>query len=181
MSPPLPTIPLSSLATSINAIPTPSNSSSTPSTKARKPPISDPRECSLKELVQYRCNAEVEGGKEGVGRKAVVLCKPVVRLFRVLPIPPPLPLGHKAIFCTRHTPRASASPSAPFPSFSLDTILLHFLTPHQLLRRNHRNHGMGVLGRETRRTRYYTRNIGIDAERLTHLRLPLMMDWRRGE
>jgi len=69
MSPPIPTIPLSTLESQLNTL---------PSGKPRKPPVSL-ADCALKELTQYKCNiAEVfEKGKE-----PLIVCEPVVRLFR---------------------------------------------------------------------------------------------------
>lgn len=75
MAPPTPTIPLSQLEDSL---------ATTAKGKPRTPPL-DLASCPLKELVQYKCNAEAppvdsKGKKKG---PPLVVCEPVVRLFRV--------------------------------------------------------------------------------------------------
>ncbi|KAF2686104.1 hypothetical protein K458DRAFT_298421 [Lentithecium fluviatile CBS 122367] len=69
MAPPTPTYPLSALTSQINTL---------PSGKPRKPPIADLTTCPLKALTQYKCNAE----KPKAGKKPMIVCAPVVRLFR---------------------------------------------------------------------------------------------------
>lgn len=49
-----------------------------PSGQTRKPPISDLKECELKELIQYNC--DLNGPKENLESR--VRCEPVLRLFR---------------------------------------------------------------------------------------------------
>jgi inner membrane protease subunit SOM1 len=69
MSPPLPVISLSALESQINVL---------PNGKARKPPVKL-SDCSLKEMVQYKCNVSVKNGDKST---AVVVCQPFVRLLR---------------------------------------------------------------------------------------------------
>ena len=71
MAPPTPTYPVSALPTEINTL---------ANGKARKPPIKNLKDCALKEMVQYKCNIEKPKAK---GAEPVILCYPVVRLFRV--------------------------------------------------------------------------------------------------
>lgn len=68
MAPPTPIHPLSALETQINVL---------PNGKPRKPPVRL-ADCALKELVQYKCNIEVDEKT----RKPSVICEPVVRLLR---------------------------------------------------------------------------------------------------
>lgn len=46
--------------------------------KRRKGPPIDLKECPLLEMVQYSCNPP----QDGIPKPGVVVCKPVVRLFR---------------------------------------------------------------------------------------------------
>jgi len=71
MAPPVPTIPLTDLEKEINVL---------ASGKARKPPVSNLRDCPLKELTQYKCNVRQPATK---GQKAVIVCEPFVRMYRV--------------------------------------------------------------------------------------------------
>ncbi|KAK7183259.1 hypothetical protein DPSP01_011798 [Paraphaeosphaeria sporulosa] len=70
MAPHTPIYPASSLPSEINTL---------ANGKPRKPPITDLRDCALKEMVQYKCNVE----KPKAGAPPLVVCDPVVRLFRV--------------------------------------------------------------------------------------------------
>jgi hypothetical protein len=49
-----------------------------PDGKTRKSPISDLKDCELKELIQYNC--ELDGPRNDPRSK--VVCEPVLRLFR---------------------------------------------------------------------------------------------------
>ncbi|KAH7382184.1 mitochondrial export protein Som1 [Pyrenochaeta sp. MPI-SDFR-AT-0127] len=69
MPPPTRTVPLPGLESEIN---THSNG------KPRYPPIKL-NDCTLKELVQYKCNVQSTKGK---GKQPTVICEPVVRLLR---------------------------------------------------------------------------------------------------
>ncbi|KAF2450053.1 hypothetical protein P171DRAFT_204368 [Karstenula rhodostoma CBS 690.94] len=71
MAPPTPVYPASALPSSINTL---------ANGKPRKPPITDLRECTLKEMVQYKCNVEKSKVK---GAQPLIVCDPVVRMFRV--------------------------------------------------------------------------------------------------
>ncbi|KAF1972038.1 hypothetical protein BU23DRAFT_555548 [Bimuria novae-zelandiae CBS 107.79] len=70
MAPPTPIYPVFALPTEINTL---------ANGKPRKPPIKDLRDCALKEMVQYKCNIS----QETKGTKPLIICEPVVRLFRV--------------------------------------------------------------------------------------------------
>lgn len=71
MAPPTPVYPVSALPTEINTL---------ANGKPRKPPITDLKECPLKEMVQYKCNISKPKSK---GAQPVIICEPVVRMFRV--------------------------------------------------------------------------------------------------
>lgn len=47
--------------------------------KPRKPPIADLKDCALKEMVQYKCNIH----KTDKVKSPLVVCEPLVRMFRV--------------------------------------------------------------------------------------------------
>ncbi|KAF2713040.1 hypothetical protein K504DRAFT_128498 [Pleomassaria siparia CBS 279.74] len=68
MAPVISTFHVSDLPAQINTL---------PSGKQRNPPIKL-EECPMKEMVQYRCNAQRPTG----GRDPVVVCEPVVRFYR---------------------------------------------------------------------------------------------------
>ncbi|KAF9741906.1 hypothetical protein PMIN06_007981 [Paraphaeosphaeria minitans] len=70
MAPPTPVYPVSSLLSEMNTL---------ANGKPRKPPITNLRDCALKEMVQYKCNVD----KPKPGKEPIVVCEPVVRLFRV--------------------------------------------------------------------------------------------------
>lgn len=69
MPPPISTVPLAALETEVNSL---SNG------KPRVPPIKL-SDCTLKELVQYKCNIHTAKAK---GKQPTVVCEPVVRLLR---------------------------------------------------------------------------------------------------
>jgi hypothetical protein len=69
MAPPISTISVSELETSINAL---------PSGKRRNPPV-NLSDCALKELVQYKCNLGSQKKKDAAQS---VICEPLVHLLR---------------------------------------------------------------------------------------------------
>ncbi|PVH96758.1 hypothetical protein DM02DRAFT_616975 [Periconia macrospinosa] len=82
MSPPLHLIPVSELEQHVTSPQPNSPFSTNPSQRTRKNNAPPPRaltDCALKELTQYKCNAEKPKRR---GEKPIVRCEPVVRLFR---------------------------------------------------------------------------------------------------
>ncbi|KAF2824886.1 hypothetical protein CC86DRAFT_446960 [Ophiobolus disseminans] len=69
MPPPLPLYTLDALEPQVNVL---------PNGKARKPAIKL-SDCTLKELVQYKCNLSISETK---GQAPIILCEPFVRLLR---------------------------------------------------------------------------------------------------
>lgn len=72
MAPVVPKFPVESLPDHVNIV-----SHSNFQEKRRKPPV-DLKQCSLHEMTQYSCNPP----DEGVPQPGVIVCKPLVRLFR---------------------------------------------------------------------------------------------------
>ncbi|RMJ23034.1 Mitochondrial export protein Som1 [Aspergillus sp. HF37] len=72
MAPLVPKFPVESLPDHVNIV-----SHSNFQEKRRKPPV-DLKQCSLHEMTQYSCNPP----DEGIPQPGVIVCKPLVRLFR---------------------------------------------------------------------------------------------------
>ncbi|CAI6333700.1 unnamed protein product [Periconia digitata] len=83
MAPPIPLISLSDLEQHATAVQPQSPFATSPTQRLRKnntpPPPRALTDCPLKEITQYKCNAEKPKG----AKRPVVICDPVVRLFRV--------------------------------------------------------------------------------------------------
>ncbi|KAF2106123.1 hypothetical protein BDV96DRAFT_508432 [Lophiotrema nucula] len=75
MAPLVPTLHVSALQSELNTL---------PHGKPRSPPL-DLSQAPRKELVQYRCNVRAKdgGGPPKQGQRAVIVCDPVVRFYRV--------------------------------------------------------------------------------------------------
>jgi hypothetical protein len=71
MAPTIPTFHVSSLPVQTNTL---------ANGKARKNPVDLETDCALKQMVQYKCNV---AKAEKTGGKPTILCKPVVRFYRM--------------------------------------------------------------------------------------------------